>query len=36
LKAESIPALRALARGEIHIAGCNFKDNVSGLYNSRW
>jgi putative molybdopterin biosynthesis protein len=33
LEAESIPALRALARGEIHIAGCNFKDNVTGLYN---
>jgi molybdate-binding protein len=28
-----IPALRALARGEIHIAGCNFKDNVTGQYN---
>ena len=33
LEAESIPALHALARGEIHIAGCSFKDNVSGLYN---
>ena len=33
LEAESIPSLRALARGEIHIAGCSFKDNVSGLYN---
>ena len=32
-EAESIPSLRALARGEIHIAGCSFKDNVSGLYN---
>jgi molybdate-binding protein/DNA-binding XRE family transcriptional regulator len=33
IEAESIPALRALARGEIHIAGCNFKDNISGQYN---
>ena len=33
IEAESIPSLRALARGEIHIAGCSFKDNVSGLYN---
>jgi molybdate-binding protein/DNA-binding XRE family transcriptional regulator len=33
-EAESIPALRALARGEIHIAGCNFKDNVTGAYNA--
>jgi putative molybdopterin biosynthesis protein len=33
IETESIPALRALARGEIHIAGCNFKDNVSGQYN---
>jgi len=33
IEAESIPALRALARGEIHVAGCNFKDNVSGIYN---
>jgi putative molybdopterin biosynthesis protein len=33
IEAESIPALRALARGEIHVAGCSFKDNVSGLYN---
>ena len=33
IEAESMPALHALARGEIHIAGCNFKDSVSGLYN---
>ena len=33
LEAESIPSLHALARGEIHIAGCSFKDSVSGLYN---
>src|SRR5208283_5536768 len=33
IEAESIPSLHALARGEIHIAGCNFKDNVTGLYN---
>ena len=33
IEEESIPALRALACGEIHIAGCNFKDNVSGQYN---
>ena len=33
IEAESIPALRTLARGEIHIAGCNFKDSVSGQYN---
>jgi len=33
IEAESIPALRALASGEIHIAGCNFKDNVTGEYN---
>jgi molybdate-binding protein len=33
IEEESIPALRALACGEIHIAGCNFKDNVSGKYN---
>jgi putative molybdopterin biosynthesis protein len=34
IEAESIPSLRALARGEIHIAGCSFKDNVTGVYNS--
>ena len=33
MEEESIPALRTLARGEIHIAGCNFKDSVSGQYN---
>ena len=33
LEAESIPSLHALARGEIHIAGCSFKDSVSGQYN---
>ena len=33
IEEESIPALRALACGEIHIAGCNFKDSVSGKYN---
>ena len=33
IEEESIPALRALASGEIHIAGCNFKDNISGQYN---
>jgi molybdopterin molybdotransferase/putative molybdopterin biosynthesis protein len=33
IESESIPSLRALARGEIHVAGCNFKDNVSGVYN---
>jgi putative molybdopterin biosynthesis protein len=34
IEAESIQSLRSLARGEIHIAGCNFKDRVTGLYNS--
>jgi len=33
IEEESIPSLHALARGEIHIAGCNFKDSVTGLYN---
>ena len=33
IEAESMPALHSLARGEIHIAGCNFKDSASGLYN---
>ncbi len=33
IEAESIPSLHALANGEIHIAGCNFKDNVTGVYN---
>jgi molybdate-binding protein/DNA-binding XRE family transcriptional regulator len=33
IEEESIPALHALASGEIHIAGCNFKDSVSGQYN---
>jgi putative molybdopterin biosynthesis protein len=33
METESIPALHALARGEIHIAGCNFRDKVTGLYN---
>ena len=33
IEEESMPALRALARGEIHVAGCNFKDSVSGQYN---
>lgn len=34
LEEESMPALHALARGEIHIAGCNFKDPVTGIYNA--
>lgn len=33
IEAESMPALHALARGEIHIAGCSYKDAVTGLYN---
>lgn len=34
IEEESMPALHALARGEIHIAGCNFKDRVTGVYNA--
>lgn len=34
MEEESMPALHALARGEVHIAGCNFKDRFSGVYNS--
>jgi putative molybdopterin biosynthesis protein len=34
IESESMPALHALARGEIHIAGCNFKDRISGIYNT--
>ena len=33
IEAESMPSLHALARGEIHIAGCDFKDPVTGRYN---
>ena len=33
IEAESIPALHALARGEIHVAGCNFRESITGLYN---
>jgi len=33
IEEESMPALHALARGEIHVAGCNFKDPASGVYN---
>ncbi len=33
IEEESMPALHALARGEVHIAGCNFKDSLTGLYN---
>lgn len=33
IEAESMPSLHALARGEIHIAGCDFRDRVTGLYN---
>ncbi len=33
IEAESIPSLHALARGEIHIAGCDFRDRVTGHYN---
>lgn len=34
VEAESIPSLRALARGEVHIAGCDFRDRTTGLYNA--
>jgi putative molybdopterin biosynthesis protein len=34
IEAESMPSLHALARGEIHIAGCDFRDRTTGLYNS--
>ena len=34
IEAESMPSLHALARGEIHIAGCDFRDRVTGLYNA--
>jgi putative molybdopterin biosynthesis protein len=33
IEAESMPALHALARGEIHIAGCDFRDRITGVYN---
>jgi putative molybdopterin biosynthesis protein len=33
IEAESMPSLHALARGEIHVAGCDFKDRITGLYN---
>lgn len=33
IQSESIPSLRALARGEVHVAGCNFRDRASGAYN---
>jgi molybdate-binding protein/DNA-binding XRE family transcriptional regulator len=33
IEAESMPSLHALARGEIHVAGCDFRDRVTGLYN---
>jgi putative molybdopterin biosynthesis protein len=34
VEAESIASLRALARGEVHIAGCDFRDRTTGLYNT--
>jgi putative molybdopterin biosynthesis protein len=34
IEEESMPSLHALARGEVHMAGCNFKDPGSGVYNS--
>jgi putative molybdopterin biosynthesis protein len=34
IEEESMPALYSLARGEVHAAGCNFKDPASGLYNA--
>jgi putative molybdopterin biosynthesis protein len=34
IEEESMPALHSLARGEVHAAGCNFKDPASGLYNA--
>ncbi|MBN2238198.1 MAG: helix-turn-helix domain-containing protein [Dehalococcoidales bacterium] len=34
LEEESMPALHSLARGEVHIAGCNFKDRITGVYNT--
>ncbi len=34
IEEESMPSLHALARGEVHVAGCNFKDPTSGVYNS--
>jgi putative molybdopterin biosynthesis protein len=34
IEAESMPSLHALARGEIHIAGCDFRDRVTGQYNA--
>ncbi|MDD5398251.1 MAG: substrate-binding domain-containing protein [Dehalococcoidia bacterium] len=34
IEAESMPSLHALARGDIHIAGCDFKDKVTGCYNA--
>jgi len=33
IEAESMPSLHALARGEIHIAGCDFRDRITGDYN---
>ncbi len=33
IEAESVPSLHALASGDVHIAGCNFKDKVTGTYN---
>jgi molybdate-binding protein len=33
IEQESMPALHSLARGEVHVAGCNFKDPASGTYN---
>jgi molybdate-binding protein/DNA-binding XRE family transcriptional regulator len=34
IEEESMPSLHALARGEIHVAGCNFKDRITGIYNA--
>jgi putative molybdopterin biosynthesis protein len=33
LESESIPSLHALALGQVHIAGCSFRDNKTNLYN---
>jgi putative molybdopterin biosynthesis protein len=29
----SIASLRALARGEAHVAGCHYRDKITGVYN---
>jgi putative molybdopterin biosynthesis protein len=33
-EASSISSLHALARGEVHIAGCHYRDKVTGVYNA--